>query len=185
MLVPCPPGPDPRLAAWDPVISGLIAAEHGSATAAALLDEWLATYGRSPDWVRMASVLCRIRDGQRHTNLLAGLDATDEAIVTRTLGALDGRVTIPGALWGAMPIAGLLGLLVAAAHGDADAARGARQVLDALAHDPDQVILAHALTRILEGNKDSDLIGALENQVDRAVVATVLRYIREGQPGIT
>jgi tetratricopeptide (TPR) repeat protein len=176
-------GTDPRLAAWDPVIAGLIAADHGSATAAALLDEWLATYGKSPDWARLAPVLGRIRDGQRHTDLLAGLDATDAAIVTRTLGALAGHVTIPGALWRAIPIAGLLGLLVAGAHGDAGAAQGARQVLGAFARDPDQIMLAHALTRILDGNNDPGLIGALEDQLDRAVVATVLHYIHEGEPG--
>jgi hypothetical protein len=175
-------GTDPRLAAWDPVIAGLIAAEHGSATAAALLDEWLDTYGRSPDWAQLAPVLRHIRDGNRHKSLRAGLDAADAALVTRTLDVLAGHATVPGALWGAMPIAGLLALLVSAAHGDARAAQGARQVLDALAHDPDQIRLAHALTRILDGNNDPSLVSTLEDQVDRAVVATVLYYIRGGQP---
>ena len=169
-----------HLASWDPVIAAVLAADGDDAQAAAALDAELDKYQDSADWAGLAVALRRLRGGEGGPDLLAGLDDVDTAIMTRALDAREGKITIPVALWEAMAIGPLLGDLVAAAGGDADAAGRADQVLRAVADDLDLSPLADVLRRILGGDRDPGLAGRVDDPVQRAVVVSVLGHVGAG-----
>jgi hypothetical protein len=168
------------LAAWDPAIAALLAAAGGDAQAAAALETELDSYQDSPDWSALASALRRLGSGETGPGLLGNLDETDTAIVTRALDAREGKISIPGALWGAVGLGALLGNVVAAADGDAGAAERADQDLQAMAGDPEWSPLVGALRRILGGERDAGLAVRLGDAVQRAVVESVLGHIGAG-----
>jgi tetratricopeptide (TPR) repeat protein len=177
-LAAAPPTADPsQLAAWDPVIAAILAADSGDLQAAAALDAQLARYGDLADWSGLVAALRRLRAGQHGPDLLAGLDETGNAIVTRALDARNGTVTIPAILWPAMPLGPVLGELVAGAGGDTEAAGRARQVLDAMTKDPEWESLATALGRILDGDRDPELAAQLSDPTHQDIAATVLHHI--------
>ncbi len=165
------------LAAWDPLISALLAADVGDAGAAAALDTQLDRYQDSPDWGALAAVLRRLRAGDTESDLLNGLDEIDTAIVTRAIDARSGKVSIPSDLWQAMGIGSLLSELVAGATGNAEAAGRARQALEQMIGKPELAPLAAVLGRILDGERDPGLAGQLGDPAYQAVVTTVLYHI--------
>jgi len=171
-----PPGPPYRyLAAWDPVIAALLAARDGDQDAAAALEGELAEYQDSADWAALAAALRRLQAGDISPALLAGLDPVDTAVAGRALAALTGQAAIPADLWPAIPIRWLLDRVVAAARGDTDTARQARQGLDQLTAD--QPALAGALGQILDGDHDPGLAASLTGPVNQAIVAMVLQHV--------
>ena len=111
-----------NLAMWDPVIAAILAADGGDPRAAAALDAELGQYQDTASWRTLAAALRRLRAGETGPDLLAGLDDIDTAIVTRAVDARGGTIAIPVALWEAIGIGPLLGSVVAAAAGDAEAA---------------------------------------------------------------
>jgi len=143
-----------HLAAWDPVISALLAAVEGDERAATALDEQLTRYQDSESWGALAAALSHLRAGGTGGELLTGLDEIDTAIVTRAVDAITGKIIIPARLWEAMPLGPLLGDLVAARRGDEAAAERARQVLDTMSKDTDLSPLATVLGQILGGELD-------------------------------
>lgn len=177
-LAAAPPTADPsQLAAWDPVIAAILAADSGDLQAAAALDAQLARYGDLADWSGLVAALRRLRTGQPGPDLLAGLDETGNAIVTRALDARNGTVAIPASLWPAMPLGPVLGNLVAGAGGDTEACGKARQIFDAMTKDPEWESLANALSRILDGDRDPELAAQLSDPTHQAIAATVLHHI--------
>jgi hypothetical protein len=166
-------------ALWEPAISALLAAHYGDTAAAAALDQYLASWTGSPDWVSLTDVLGRIKAGDRYDpNLMAGLDEADTAIATRALDVIAERATAPVALGPAMMFGDLLGDLVfAAAQGDAMIAERARRNISIMARDRDRAALAGVLSRILDGDRAPGLSSGFVDPLDRVVVETVLRYI--------
>ena len=88
-----------HLAAWDPVIAAVLAADGGDTQAAAAVDAELDRYQDSADWGALVAALRRLRTGETGPGLLTGLDDVDTAIVTRALDAHDGKITIRAGLW--------------------------------------------------------------------------------------
>ena len=164
------------LAAWDPILAALFAAD-GDAQAAAALDSELGRYSDSPDWGALVAVLRRVRAGDTGDDVLTGLDETDAAIVTRALEARDGKISIPAALWPAIGLRWWLADVVAGARGDEAAAARTRQVIEEAAKEPGLSALADVFGRILDGDRDPGLGTGLDDPTERAVVATVLEHI--------
>ncbi len=164
------------MAAWDPVIAALLAAEGGDRDAAASLDEQLDGYQDSPVWGPLVAALRKVRAGDRGPRLLQGLNEASTAIVTRALDALAGTADIPVSLWTATSLGPLLGAVVAAARGNAGAAREARWRLAPFAVNPELTPLAVVLERIIGGDRDPGLAGQFERPAFEAVVLTVLRH---------
>jgi tetratricopeptide (TPR) repeat protein len=171
-----PPGLSRYLAAWDPVISSLLAAADGQQRAAAALDAELTRAEESTDWSALVAALRRLRDGDTGPELLAGLDDIDTAIMTRAIDARHGKVLIPANLWPSLPFRRLLSNLVAGAGGYTEAIGPARHDLAKLAQDPDSAPLAAVLGRILDGDRAPDLT-ALTDPTQKAVAETVLQHI--------
>jgi cold shock protein len=165
-------------AMWEPAICALVAAEYGDARASAALDRYLGSWEDSTDWAALASMLARIKAGDRHDpNLLAGLDGVDTVIATRALDALAGRVAVSPVLGPAIKFGTMLADLVfAVAHDDPKMAELARGNLRIAASDG-HPMLAAALTRILGGDRSPDLVSELPDPFERDVVKTVLHYI--------
>jgi hypothetical protein len=177
-LAAAPPTLNPRiLAAWDPVIAALLAAIGGDTQAAAALDTELERFQDSPDWGALVAALSRVRAGDSDDDILAGLDDTDAAIVTRALGARDGKMDFPAALWGATGLRWWLADVVAGALGDEAAAARVREVIEEAAKDPGAAPLADVFGRILDGERDPALGTGLDDPAMRAVVAMVLHHI--------
>ncbi len=168
----------PYMMAWEPIIAAMLAAKAGDTQADAELNAQLANCERSEDLSAVARALRRLSAGESGPELLDGLDNTHAVIVNRAQDALAGRITIPAALWAAMPLRWLLVFLVGAAIGADNAAPAARQLLDALAADPQRTALARALSRILHGDRNPSLATSeLNDPTERAIVATVLYHI--------
>jgi hypothetical protein len=83
-----------KMAAWDPVIAALLAADGGDMQAPAALDTELDRY-QEPSWAVLVAALRRVQSGGIGDDVLTGLNEIDAAIVTRALGASDGNVNIP------------------------------------------------------------------------------------------
>ena len=176
-----PPRMAPILAAWDPAISGLLAAQKGGVQATEAsdrLDEHLARHEQHSG--ALVAAFRKIRAGHRDPAMLAQQDVTYAAVIRRTLDALDGRVTIPEELWKAMPLSVLLAMVVAAASGEKSgvAARVRKNLEEFRAHR-DLVALSRRLERIIDGDRDTHLSADLD-PVDRAIVTTVLTHLRAG-----
>ena len=88
-----------QLDQWEPVISGLVAADRGDTVADRALDLILASLAEHADWRQVVAVLRRIRTGERDPALVTGLDSIDTAIVRRALAALAGTVPVDANAW--------------------------------------------------------------------------------------
>jgi tetratricopeptide (TPR) repeat protein len=169
-----------ELAAWDPVIAALLAADGGDTQATVVLDTELDRHQDSADWGALVAALRRLRAGETGPGLLTGLDEIDTAIVTRARGVYEGDASPPADLWRAMEFRWSFGALVAGAAGFSDAAGQARRGLEAMAENSDLSPLATILGRILDGDRDPGLAEQLDDPVHRAVVVTVLQHIGPG-----
>jgi hypothetical protein len=173
--------PDRHLRAWAPVISALAAtitdqptgttSPDGAASedlrqaAGAFLTKALDLYADTQDWAALAAALRRVQAGERDpTALSAGLDEIDAAILHRALAAVDGSDPIDPTLWaasgsnsedsGSRDMTTFLPAVVAAAHGDPEAATVVGPTLDHMSADPDVAALAAALQAIVAGDRD-------------------------------
>jgi len=195
------PDLDRHLRHWEPVISALAATTSDAAPAHAaagdsaqvppaatdFLDQALDHYADSTDWAGLVAALRRVRAGERdRAALTEGLDEIDTAILTRALAALDGSHPIDPLLWATDPDNGggedgdqdfdrFLAAVVAAAHGDPDAAAAVSAVLDEMATDPESAALASALRAISTGNRHPAVNGLDED--GQALIAQVLAAI--------
>ena len=170
-----------HLAAWDPVIAGIIAAAHGNGQAKAAVEQHLAERQDSADWGKLAAVLGAIVHGERGEGLLEGLDEIDTAITRRALAALSEEIELPVPLWQAIPIAKLIVEIVDAANGDLDAASRVREVLTEWDGASELSPLAAALRRIVDGERDPSLTDGLD-PVGSAVVTTIQSYLFSSNP---
>jgi tetratricopeptide (TPR) repeat protein len=164
------------LAAWDPVIAALLAADGGDTEAAAVLGAELDRFQDSPDWGALATAIRRLQTGNTIDDLFARLDEVDTAIMIRALGAREGRVSIPTTLWPAIDLRWWLANVVAGAQGDEAAAARAREAIETTAEDSDLSALADMFGRILDGERDPGLANGLDDPRDRAIVAMVLEH---------
>jgi hypothetical protein len=80
------------------------------------------------------------------------------------------------ALWQAIPITGLIGVVVRAAGGDQDAASQLTDTLTSWDNDSGLSPLAGALRRILDGGRAPALADGLDPAAS-AVVATILAHV--------
>jgi hypothetical protein len=174
-----------HLAAWDPVIAGIIAARGGDDQARAAVEQHLAERQDSADWAKLAAVLRAILRailyGQHATSLPGDLDQIDTAIARRAQAALSGDIQIPEQLWQALPLIGMIGSVVDAAHGDQDAANRVADTLTEMGNNNDWAPLAGALRRILGGDRAPALADGL-NPVSAAAVATILSHLPGAPP---
>lgn len=179
-----------QLDQWEPVISGLVAADRGDTVADRALDLILASLAEHADWRQVVAVLRRIRTGERDPALVTGLDPIDTAIVRRALAALAGTVPVDANAWRAgaaptsprepsPPLAALAGATVAAAKGDLDATNALKPLLRALAAHPDWAPLAAAVQRILAGDRDPALRDALDHPAATTVVDLILDQLAQ------
>ena len=172
----------PWVAGWDPVIAGLVAASRGETQAAAAVREYLASYDDSPDWAALARVLRRVLDRDYDQHIEAILDRIGAVIISRALGAISGRVTVPAELWPAMRLGPLLSEIVAVAHGDTVAVARVVEAIDALAENSELSALTQVLKQILDGERDPSLAAIVGDPSHRAVIATVLEHIGADGP---
>jgi hypothetical protein len=170
-----------HLERWEPVISGLVAADHGDPAAADTVDQTLAALGNHGDWRELVSVLRRIRAGARDPALATGLDPVDTAIVHRTLDALSGAAQIDTDAWHTLTtqqLADLVTTTVAAARGDSDATGTLQPLLDELAAHPDWAPFASILQRIIAGERDPACLHGLDHPYT-AVIAMILDQLNQ------
>ena len=171
-----------HLAAWDPVIAGITAARGGDDQARAAVEQHLAERQDSADWGKLAAVLLALLHGDHDAGLPDGLDEIDTAITRRTLAVISGDIQIPGQLWLALPLTGLISTVVDAAHGDQDAARQVTDTLTEMGSDTDWAPLASALRRILGGDRAPGLAGGLDPVFSAAVITIVSHLPPAAQP---
>jgi hypothetical protein len=175
---------------WEPVISGLVAADCGDTVADRALDLILASLAEHADWRQVVAVLRRIRTGERDPALAIGLDPIDTAIVRRALAALAGTVPVDANAWRAgvrstspreqsPPLAALAEATVAAAKGDLEATNALKPLLRALAAHPDWAPLAAVVERILAGDRDPALRDALDHPAANTVVGLILNQLAQ------
>ena len=165
-----------QFAAWDPVIAGITAARGGDDQARAAVEQHLTEYQDSADWGKLAAVLRALLHGDHGASLPDDLYEIDTAIARRALAALTGDIQIPGQLWQALPLTGLIGVVVDAAYGDQDAARQVTDTLTEMGDDSDWAPLASALRRILDGDRAPGLTDGLAPGFS-AAVTTVLSHL--------
>jgi len=163
----------PFLAFFDPWIAALVAADRGDDRAGDAFDYFVAQYPPPEEWAEVVNVLTLIRSGQRGAELTDGINMLHAAVVRRALDALAGKVTIPVALWHALPLGRLLLSIVASQFGDTIQARSAREQLTLLKQAPGWEELVLALEKVLSG----DYAPSVSDPVNQAVVATVLNHI--------
>ena len=170
-----------HLAAWDPVIAGLAAARGGDDQARAAVEQHLTERQDSADWGKLAAVLRGFLDADTVADLPDDLDEIDIAIARRALAGLSGDVPIPDQLWQALPLTGLIDVMVAATHGDLDAIREATDILTGLDTHTETAALAHAMRRILDGDRAADLADGLD-PVAASVVAAIVAHLPPPAP---
>jgi hypothetical protein len=88
------------LAAWEPMISALVAGQD-PANEQALhdLDEALTELSQDRVWKELVAVMSRIRYGERQRKLALELDEVGAAIVHRTLDGLAGSADVDKDAW--------------------------------------------------------------------------------------
>ncbi len=88
------------VAAWEPIVSAVLAARDKSdETPAQALDEALTALQLEPAWKQLAYVVRRIHHGEHDRALAAELSPADSAIARRTLDALEGTVEVDPDAW--------------------------------------------------------------------------------------
>ena len=171
-----------HLERWEPVISGLVAADHGDDAAAATVDKTLTALSNHSGWGELVAVLRRIRAGARDPAALAtGLDPIDAAVVHRALAALTGTAQVNTDAWHTLTtqqLADLVPTVVAAASGDDDATSTLHPLLDELATHPDWAPLAAVLHRIIAGDRDPSVLYGL-NDTYTAFVTLILDQLKQ------
>ena len=130
-------------------------------------------------WPRCCAPSCTANHG---AGLPGDLDDIDTAIARRALAALRGDTQIPGQLWQALPLTGLIGSVVDAAYGDQDAARQVTDTLTEMGNDSNWAPLASALRRILDGDRAPGLAGGLDPVASAAVTTIVSHLPPPAQP---
>ena len=173
-----------HVAAWDPVIAGITAARGGDDQARAAVEQHLDQRQDSADWGKLAAVLRALLRGEAGASLPEDLDQVDTAITRRALASLSGDIQIPGQLWLALPVTGLIGRVVNAVYGDQDAARQVTDTLTKLDNDSALAALATALRRIVAGDRTPALADGLD-PVFSAVVTTILTHLPSPSPTVT
>jgi hypothetical protein len=165
-----------HLERWEPVISGLVAADHGDPAAGDTVDKTLAALANHRDWQELVAVIRRIRAGARDPSLATRLDPIDTAIVHRALDALAGTAQVNTDAWRTLTTEQLVDLVattVAAASGDPDATSTLEPLLDELAAHPDWASFAATLQRIIVGERDPACLHGLDHTCT-AVVTMIL-----------
>lgn len=175
-----------HLGEWEPVISGLVAADRGDTAADQGLELILASLGEHADWQQLVGVLRRIHAGERDPGLVTGLDLIDTAVVQRALDALAGVVPVDVAAWHGRTtstaqekLGAVATATVMAASGDPDVTNALQPLLEALAAHPDWAALADVLRRVLAGERDPALLDRLDDPAAAAVVALVLGQLTQ------
>ncbi|HEX3649752.1 MAG TPA: hypothetical protein VHV49_15110, partial [Pseudonocardiaceae bacterium] len=91
------------LAAWEPVISALVAGQDPEhAQALRDLDDVFVELGADRMWKELVAVLSRIRYGERDRKLAAPLDEVGAAITHRVLDGLAGEADVDLTAWHAL-----------------------------------------------------------------------------------
>ncbi|HEX3647846.1 MAG TPA: hypothetical protein VHV49_05425 [Pseudonocardiaceae bacterium] len=94
------------VAAWEPVISAMVAAARPDADEAVsgLLDEALDELKQQQPWRELVAVLRRVQAGPDHhsANTIADLDPVSAAVAGRAIAALTGEVTVDPTAWRAL-----------------------------------------------------------------------------------
>ena len=158
------------------MIAGITAARGGDDQARAAVEQHLAERQDSADWGKLAAALRALLDSDAGASLPGDLDQIDTAIIRRAVAALSGDIQIPGQLWQALPLTGLISTVVTAAYGDQAATRQVTDTLTQLGNDKDWVLLASALRRILAGDRGPALADGLDPAFS-AAVATILAHL--------
>lgn len=175
----------PHLAAWDPAIAALVAVRHGDRQARDALDRHLDSRANTRSWSALARhfrtlTAPAVNPTPPSPGLPPDLDEIDSVIATRAAAVLDGDVSVPVALWPAMPLADLIGTIVAASLGDTRSAGLARGLLDDFASDGVHTPLVDVLEHVLRGDRDPSLRDRLGNPTYRAIVDCLLRHTDQG-----
>jgi tetratricopeptide (TPR) repeat protein len=148
---------------WEPAIAATVAAVDGDHDSAATLSQHLDIRELAPEWSRLVSALRLIISGQRDPSaLLAALDETDAAIITRTLDALTGGIQLrasPAELPAVTDYAlqrhrGLLDMMVAAARGRQEARQDVREWAGFIDQELGQEQLTTAVFAVLDGARE-------------------------------
>lgn len=161
------PGMASHIAAWEPVISALVAARNGNRAAAHRLEVALSARAEMPDWRALSRALQRLAAGEAH-GTPGELDAIDRAIYARALDASAGRVNVAPDAWEVLSDVSLEDALmtvaaaVVAAVGGDDAGRDEVELVTREMEDiPDLRPLARVLRRILDGERSTSLLDGL------------------------
>lgn len=172
-----------RIARWDPVIAGILAARAGNEPAAAALGEFFAATSISPTWSTLGDLMHRISDRADDLTATKELDPIDIAITLRALGALAGRIPVPAELWPFMLVGELLGMLIEAISSGKEAtARQCAEGLAAVAEKSGVAGLAGPLQSAVSGSRDAELARELD-PAGRAIITTILTHLTPRRPG--
>jgi tetratricopeptide (TPR) repeat protein len=190
---------------WEQEIAVIVAACQGNAQARETAEQIISHYQDSKDWVKLVAAFRRILGGERDVDILClGLDRIDTVIVRAILARLAGeaastpgpREASRGGARGPSEIeeeedrvarlreqwAPVVGAVVAACQGNADAAAQVAPFLDQLAGQDDWRALVAVLRRILDGERDPQALLPGLDAVDTLIAGDVLRELGVAVP---
>lgn len=131
----------------------------------------------------LGSALRRLIAGERGNELLAGLDIFGSSVVRRALGAISGEITLTSpareyvdeALNAILePNGPFIKAVIAAAQGNAEAMGAIASIFEELAADQQSSGFAATLRRIVDGERDEDLLDGLDDSTFFVVAREVL-----------
>jgi hypothetical protein len=168
------------LAEWEPLVAALLAANRGDTDAARALEIFLAEEGAPEEVATFGRVLRQMWHGKHDREIIDGLGGSQRRIAAHALDVLTGSTAAPAELWPAIWIGPLLGEMVRAINGNGTSAAWVDHKLAEMAgRHPD---LVRVLRRMRTGDHDPRLVDDVNDPADRAIVATILRYIALSTP---
>jgi tetratricopeptide (TPR) repeat protein len=160
---------------WDPVFAGIVAARQGNISAAQAVKLRLSVYATDRSWSQLSLALGYILRQHPEAAAATSLDVIDQVLLRRCTDALDGGVHIAPELTSAIPIAGVLSLVVQAAQNNQSSPDLAR-TLEHLAAEEQWRLLASPLRRILAGDRDPQMVAGL-TLADKTIISTLLGHL--------
>ena len=172
-----------NMAAWEPVISAVLAAREGNSIARDSLERELNDWDRVPDARDLVAVLRSIRDDNLNRDRLSNLSDIDYPVALRCLDILAGLDQTFKDLWRAMEYAPTISHVVTALRGSAFHSAEQKNIRDTarlallqLEGEPGWSSTARSLLSFLDGKFGPQESSEPREQVHRDFIAVIEKY---------